>query len=167
MSDIPGTPADGHVKIVTLDAVADPDNITLAELNDADTLDVSCYLTADGWNPGLDQSTATDDRLCDTVTYENIGRSQRSLGIRYVENPAASVGTTNEAYERFTPGSTGWFVVRRGFLYTAAWAANQPYQAWPWAMGDYDWQPPEANTVLHVAQKPFVTGKVHVGKVHA
>jgi hypothetical protein len=137
----------------------------LAELNDADTLDVSCYLTSDGWQPSLDQAVATDDRLCDTVTYESRGRSQRSLGIRYVENPSDS--PNNEAYDAFVPGTTGVFVVRRGYLYTAAWAAGQKYQYWPVDFGDYDWQPPEANTVLHVAQKPFVIGAVKLGTVHA
>lgn len=166
MSAIPGTPADGHVKVVYATAIADPANPTLAELNAGTTVDLSCYLTSDGFTPSLSEAVATDDRLCDTVTYENIGRAQRSLVIKYVENPAASVGTTNLAYETLTPGTTGFFVVRRGFLYSAAWAANQPTQVWPIAMGNYDWQPPEANTVLHVQQKAFVTGAVIVGKAH-
>lgn len=166
MSAIPGTAADGHVGVWWVPVIAVPTAPDLsAEL--ATAVDLSCYLTSDGFTPSLDESVATDDRLCDTVTYENIGRAQRSLSIRYIENPTASAGTTNLAYETLTPGAAGFFMVRRGLLYSVALADGQAVQVWPVAMGNYDWQPPEANTVLHVAQKAFVTGPVIIGAIVA
>lgn len=162
MSAIPGTAADGHVAVWWLPAIAIPATPDISSEMTA-AVDLSCYLTADGFTPSLNEDVATDDRLCDTVTYENIGRAQRSLVIKYVENPTAGAGTTNLAYETLTPGAAGFLVVRRGLLYSTSPAAAQKVQVWPVAMGNYDWLPPEANTVLHVQQKAFVTGPVVLG----
>ena len=161
MADIPSTPADGNVKIVFVPTLADPAAPKATELAGAGVIDLSCYLTSDGWTPGLDEQVISDDRLCSTQTFEQPGRSSRNLGIKYVENPGSA--TDNQAFDTLTPGTSGFLVERRGKSKDAAFAAADSVNTWPGTAGQYDPQPPEANSVLKVAQKWFVTGTVHIG----
>jgi hypothetical protein len=161
MADIPSTPADGNVKIVFVPSLADPAAPTVAELTGAGVIDLSCYLTADGWTPGLDEQVVTDDRLCSVQTFEQPGRSSRTLSIKYVENPGSS--TDNKAFDTLAPGTAGFLVERRGTAQATAFAAADVVNVWPIKAGQYDPQPPEANSVLKVSQKAFITGTVHIG----
>ena len=49
MAEIPSTPADGYVAVRVLPAVADLSAPTLAEWTAG--IDISCYLTSDGYSP--------------------------------------------------------------------------------------------------------------------
>lgn len=158
MADIPSTPADGNVKVAFAPALADPSAPTTTELTGAGVIDLSCYLTADGWTPGLDEQVVSDDRLCDTQTFEQPGRHSRTLAIKYVDNPTDD--TNNLAYTTLVPGTVGYLVVRRGAPYDQAFAAGDKVDVWPIKAGQYDKQPPEANSTLKTAQKAFVTGPV-------
>lgn len=155
---IPSTNADGNVKVLWVPAISNPAAPTVAELTAVGVKDLSCYLTSDGWTPGLDEATISDDRLCDTQTYEKPGRSSRSLALKYIENPTDP--TNDVAFVTLVPGSTGNFVIRKGLPYTTAIAAAQKVDVWPVQLGQQDSQPPEANSVLKAAQKAFVTGPV-------
>lgn len=161
MADIPSTPADGNVKIVFVPTLADPAAPTVAELTGAGVIDLSCYLTADGWTPGLDEQVVADERLCSVQTFEQPGRSGRTLAIKYVENPGSA--TDNKAFDTLAPGTSGVIVERRGVAHDTAFAAADVVNTWPITAGQYDPQPPEANSVLKVSQKAFVTGTVHIG----
>lgn len=160
MADIPGTPADGNVKVAWVAALADPSAPTTAELTGAGVKDLSCYLTADGWSPSLDEQVVTDDRLCSTQTFEQPGRHSRSLVIKYVENPTDTAN--NVAYATLVPGTSGFLVERRGDAQAGAFASGDVVNVWPVKAGQYDPQPPEANSVLKAQQKMFVTGTVEM-----
>ena len=161
MADVPSTPADGNVKVAFVPTLADPSAPTVTELTAVGVIDLSCYLTADGWTPGLDEQVVSDERLCSTQTFEQPGRSSRTLGIKYVENPTSA--TDNKAYTTLEPGTSGFLVQRRGVAHSGAFAASDKVDVWPGTAGKYDPQPPEANSVLKVAQKWFVTGTVQQG----
>jgi hypothetical protein len=160
-ADIPSTPADGNVKIAFVPTLADPTAPTTAELTGVGVIDLSCYLTSDGWTPGLDEQVISDDRLCSVQTFEQPGRSSRTLAIKYVENPGSA--TDNKAFDTLAPGTQGYLVERRGKDKDTAFAAADVVNVWPGTAGQYDPQPPEANSVLKVAQKWFVTGTVVIG----
>lgn len=160
MADIPGTPADGNVKIVWVPTIADPTAPTATEVTGASAKELSCYLTADGWTPGLDEQVITDDRLCSTQTFEQPGRHSRTLVIKYVENPTDS--TNNVAHDTLIPGTAGFLVERRGATQSTALAADDVVNVWPVKAGQYDPQPPEANSVLKGQQKMFITGSVEM-----
>lgn len=161
MADLPSTPADGNVKVVWVPTLTAPEAPTVAELSGGTVIDLSCYLTADGFTPGLDEQTIEDERLCDTETFEQPGRSSRTLEIVYIDN-SNNTGLDNEALETLVPGTTGYFVVRRGKAYDDAFAAADKVDVWPLTAGQYSDQPPEANSVLKVGQKMFVTAKVRL-----
>ncbi len=165
MVNIPSTPADGNVKVAWVPAIANTAAPTVAEVTAVGALDVSCYLTADGWVPGMDETTISDERLCTQATFERPGRYQRTLSSRYVENPGDA--TYNKAYEKFVPYTNGFFVVRRGPAYDVAFDEDDLVQVWPVQVGQRSPLPPEANSVLKVEQKMHVTGEVEMDAVIA
>ena len=157
MADLPSTPADGNVKVAWVPAIA-ADAPTSTELTGAGVIDLSCYLTGDGWNPGLSENTISDDRLCSTQTFEQPGRHARSLDIKYIENPGST--TDNKAFDTLIPGTAGFLVLRRGTAFDTAFAADDLVDVWPVKCGQRAPQPPTADSPLTVSQKMFVTGKV-------
>lgn len=162
MADLPAVPADGNVKVVLVPTIADPAVPTVLELNGATVVDISCYLTSDGFTPSLSEQTITDERLCSTATFEQPGRSQRSLDVIYVDNANTAAADDNEAKETLIPGTAMYLVVRRGLPFAGAFVAAEKVSVWPVKAGQYSDLPPEANSVLKTAQKLFVTGEVRV-----
>jgi hypothetical protein len=132
-------------------------------LNGASTIDLSCYLTADGFTPGLDESVIADGRLCETETFEQPGRTARTLALQYIDN--TNTALANVAYTTLVPGTPGYIVVRRGDPYDGVFVALDKVEVWPVKAGKRSFLPPEANSVLRVAQKMFVTGRVVDGVV--
>lgn len=163
-TDIPSTPADGNVLVKLVPAIADTSAPKIAtELNAAGAVDISCYLTGGGYKPSLSEQVITDERLCTTQTYEQKGRSQRGLEVEYVDNTNSPNATLyNKAKDTLVPGAAQFLVVRTGLPYTTALAAGQKVTVYPITPGEYGELPPEANSVLKIAQKLFVTGQVKI-----
>lgn len=158
MADIPSTPADGNYKVVWVPALANPDAPTVAEVTGGTVIDLSCYLTADGWTPGLSEQVIADDRLCSTETFEQVGRAARTLSVRYVINPGSA--TDNKASDTLVPGTDGYLVTRAGKAFDSALVATDKVWVWPVTPGQYNELPPEANSVLKQEQKMFVRARV-------
>ena len=158
MADIPSTPADGNYKVVWVPTLADPDAPTSTEVTGASVVDLSCYLTADGWTPGLSEQVIADERLCSTETFEQMGRAARTLSVRYIVNPTDT--TNNKAAETLVPGTAGYLITRSGKAFDTALAAADKAWVWPVTPGQYSELPPEANSVLKQEQKMFVRARV-------
>jgi hypothetical protein len=168
MAEIPSTPADGNMSVLVVPAVANTSAPTVAEVTAAGVVDISCYLTSDGYTPSLDEQVIEDARLCSTQVYEQPGRFTRSLDTIYIDNTnSPSAATDNKAKDTLTPGSTHFLVVRRGVAFDTAYAAGQNVRVSPIKCGQYNEQPPEANSVLKTAQKQFITGESVLGTVAA
>ena len=169
MADVPSTPADGNVLAKLVAAIADTSAPKVAtEINAAGSVDISCYLTGAGYKPSLSEQVITDERLCTTQTYEQKGRSQRGLEVEYIDNTNSANQTTyNKAKDTLVPGTAQYLVVRTGLPYTTAAAAGQKFSVYPITPGEYNELPPEANSVLKIAQKLFVTGQVKISAVAA
>jgi len=164
VEEIPSTPADGNFLALIVPAIADTDAPTLAELNAASVVDISCYLTGGGWKPSLSEQVITDERLCTTQTYEKKGRSQRGLEVEYIDNTnSPSAAEFNKAKDTLIPDSSHFLVTRAGLPYETALAASQKVSIYPIDAGEYNDLPPEANSVLKTGQKLFVKGKVKIG----
>ena len=154
---LPSTPSDGNMLALLLPEVADLRNITAAEANAAGVIDLSCYLTSDGYNPSLDEQVISDERLCDRVTREARGRSTRGLDLTYIDNTnAADAANINEAADTLTPGSKHVLFVRRGLPFEDEVVAGQTYSAYRIESGEQNELPPESNSVLKISQKQFV-----------
>lgn len=148
--------ADGNLKVVWVPVIADVENPTAAELNAG--LDISCYLTAEGFTPGTDEQTITDDRLCSTQTFEKPGRFSDTLEVGYIYNPASP--GNNAAYTTLPKGTTGHIATRWGKDYSTPFVATDLVDIYPAQAGVQRKQPPTANSVLTVTQKLFITGPV-------
>ncbi len=169
MADVPSTPADGNVLVKLVAAIADTSAPKVAtEINAAGSIDISCYLTGGGYKPSLSEQVITDERLCTTQTYEQKGRSQRGLEVEYIDNTNSPNQTTyNKAKDTLVPSTAQYLVVRTGLPYATAAAAGQKFSVYPITPGEYNELPPEANSVLKIAQKLFVTGQVKISAVAA
>ena len=156
---LPSTPADGNTLVLILPEVADLKAITVAEATAPSVVDISCYLTGDGYSPSLDEQVVSDERLCDTETREVPGRHSRGLDLTYIDNTNSVGGEDiNEAAETLVPGSRHVIFVRRGLPTDTPLAAGQKYTAYRVTEGQQNELPPEANSVFKISQKQFVNG---------
>lgn len=161
MSEQPtAIPADGSVKVVFVPATVDPTAPKLTEANAAGSIDLSCYLTADGLNMTTDEQTITDDRLCSRQTFEQPGRFSDAMEVAYVYAAQNITATEDLAYKTLKRGVKGFLYLRWGMDYETAFAVGQLVDVVPVTWGEQRKQTPEANSMLKVMQKPFVTGRV-------
>lgn len=159
MAEIPSTPADGNEKVVVVPAIADTSAPKLTELNAAGAVDISCYLTGDGFSPSLSEQVITDERKCSRQTFEQPGRSQRGLDVTYIDNTnAPNEATDNKAKDTLVPGQAQYIVTRRGQDFEAPFAVGDKVTVTPIKGGQYNEVPGAANEVLKISQKLFVTG---------
>lgn len=158
--EIPSTPADGNVAVWLVPAFTDPALPKVTEASAAGSVDASCYFTGDGYTPSLDEQVIADERLCSTQTYEKKGRSQRSLEVKYIDNTnTPQEEEFNKAKDTLVPGSAQYVLVRRGKPFDEPLAAGDKVTISPITPGEYRDEPPEANSVLKISQKLFITGK--------
>lgn len=150
--------ADGSLKVAWVPTIADVENPTQAELTAGSVIDLSCYLTAGGFTPNTDEQVITDDRLCSRQTFERPGRFTDTLEVMYVHNPDSA--GNNVAYTTLAYLTSGYIVSRWGVDYETAFATGDIVDVIPAQAGIQRKSPPEANSVLKVAQKIFITGEV-------
>jgi hypothetical protein len=146
-ADIPAVPADGTKKTLIVLAIADPENPTVEELTASSVIDISCYITAGGWNPTVDQATITDQRQCSTMDLGLPGRKTPSgtdlTGIDNTNHPSYP----NELAEALAEGADLYVATRRGLPFNTAVAAGQKFDVWPLTVGVKSQVPEEANSV--------------------
>lgn len=149
---------DGNLRVAWVPALANPAAPTVAELTAASVVDLTYYLTSDGFAPGGDESPVVDKRLGDTQAYERAGRTSETLALTYVFRPQEPAAATNKAYSTLTHLTEGFIVERWGMDADTAFAAGQTVNTVPVQCGKQMEQPPEANSVLKIVQRMFVTG---------
>lgn len=158
MTQPASVPTNGTVSVIFVEAIADPSAPTLVEITALTSLDISCYLTGDGWQPDTSENNIEDARLCSKQVYEQPGDYTDTAQIVYVFNPASPAD--DEAHLALPLGTVGFLVVRWGV------DADQPYQVgdmvdvYPVTFGVQKKQTPARNGVHKIMQKPFVTGAV-------
>lgn len=149
-------PSMGTRRVVFLPAVADITKITKVEM--ATGKNLSCYLTrAGGWNPGGDQGTIKDDRLCSIQDFEQPGTESRTLEVQYVFN----LGTPAEDEARLAleKGTRGVIVhLMQVDEDSETFETGDWYEAAPVVAGMQMVQAVEDNAVDRIKQKLFVTG---------
>lgn len=146
--------SDGNVLVLWVPTLADPDEPTVAELTDPSVLDLTCYLTDEGWDPNLTEDAATDNRLCSRTNYQAPGRQTIQIPLIYVSSPDDP--TNDEAALTLLEGTLGWIVDRRGVPFEQAVAAGDittPYYVQLGAQSDVK---PTANTPLYVKQMAYL-----------
>ncbi len=154
-------PADGNLRIAWAPALTDPKAPKLTELSAASVVDLSCYLTEDGYSPSMDQQMVADSRLCSTSDNERIGRFKDGLDLVYVYQPQADVSATdNKAFTTLRYRTTGFIVARWGKAFDLPWTVGDIVDVTPAQCGQQMKNPPEANSRLRVTQKIGVTSQM-------
>jgi len=146
--------SDGNVLVLWVTSMADPDEPTLGELTDPSVLDVSCYLTDAGWNPGITEAQANDPRLCSTEDFSTPGRTSTTLPLVYVTNPDNPA--EDEAALTLVKGSVGFFAERRGVPYEDAVQVGDLFTSYPVKLGTQVDGQPTANTPLTINQMAYL-----------
>ena len=166
MADVPSTPADGNVKVVVATAVADPSAPTVAELEAA--VDISCYLTPDGFAFAQEQAVITDDRLCSRQTFNKAGRKSYTLTLTGIDNTNSEYETdSNDFVDTLAEGASRVVYARYGLPYEEAFAAAQKVRVIPIDVGAKTEMAPEANSVLRSTVNTFVSGPSELVEVVA
>lgn len=162
MADVPSTPADGNVATWLVPAIANTSAPSLAT-DFAAKVDVSCYLTPDGFALSVDQGTITDERLCSTETFGQPGRKTYGLTLTGIDNTnSANETTDNDLVDELTEGTEMFLVRRRGVPFNQALATTDKVTVIPFKPGVKQDVPMEANSVLRSTWTCFVTGTVKV-----
>lgn len=115
---------DGNDKVVWVPAIANVAFPLLSEINAGGSLDLSCQLTGDGWNPTLSQDDVVDNRLCTDQNYTKPGRKGWDIPLMYTINPESPAD--DEARITLLEGAVGYFVER------PARAFDEDIDAWDW-----------------------------------
>jgi hypothetical protein len=158
----PGVVANGMVKVAFCPSIADLTAPSVAtDIKAATSVEASCYLTRDGFQPGAEDQAITDERLCSKQVFEDFGTTQYTIAnLVYIYDAQNTGSDSNKLYEALPKGTTGFLVAAWGKDAEEDWAAGDIVDIYPVKLGTQVKQPPEANSKLKVAQKPFVTGEV-------
>lgn len=151
-------PADGSLKVLAVPVIADTSEPTITELTALTVVDLSCYITADGWAPATDEQVSTDDRLCSRQTFERRGRFTDSLTITYVFQAQAPDATDNKAQATLRAGELLYLAARWGMDFEPAIETGDIVDIYSIECGIQQKQPPEANGRQRIMQKLFIRG---------
>jgi len=159
-TNIPSTPADGNIRTVLVPTVADRSAPTLAEVNAASAVDISCYLTSGGFAYSTDQATIADERECTTEVFGQPGRKTRTLSITGIDNTnnAAVETAYNELAEILVEGQEIVAIRRRGKAFDAPFVAGDKVSVIPFKPGVKSEVAAEANSVTRSMWAAFITG---------
>lgn len=152
--------SDGNIKVFFAIAVADTGVPTVAECTAVTGFDFSCYATGDGFTPSSDESDVTDDRLCSTQTFMDIGKFTDKLAIKYVYRQQTPNAADNKAFKVLKRGTVGFFIVRWGIAFGPDLAAGDIVDVYPIVCGVQQKQPRADNEKLKIMQNIPVTGPV-------
>lgn len=156
MSALDGVPADGNLKVLWVPAIDDVEQPTVAELTASGVVDISCLLTADGFNRAVNETPINDQRLCHTQDGEAPGRNSETLDLIYAFDPQSTDVADNGAYVTLKQGTKGYVVARYGMPWDDALAAAQVVDVIRGTAGRQAKQAIAANDILKVAQKIFI-----------
>lgn len=136
-----GVPTLGNTSVRWVASIASLDAPELDELTATApaSLDITCFLMADGWQPGQNVSRGNAPRrLCQRSTIERITSTTQTLGdLSYSFDPQGAQGSDGKkAFEALTEGKQGFLVERLGLdARTDAWAKDDFVNILPVTLG--------------------------------
>lgn len=140
-NSVPAYLEDGMVKTLFVPTIANPKAPKVSELTGAGALDLSQYLTADGFSMNHTQDMIDDDREGSAQVGTIPGNEKYTdTSLRVLDNtnhPGSSSGSKapNAAVETLTKGKQGFIVRRRGLPSDQAFAAGQVVTVLPVTIG--------------------------------
>lgn len=123
------------VFVPTIASIAAP---TISEVNAAGGLDISCMLFSSTGKPSQNTNLVERERrICDTVTYQQIGTTTYAGGemLAAFDQQGAAASNGVKAWEKFPEGTAGYLVRRLGIAVATDMAAAQFVDVFPVEFG--------------------------------
>ncbi len=149
----PGVVGDGMVRLSWITTF---NGTSLTAVAATAGVDLSCYMTSDGFNRQVNEQVVTDDRLCTVQSGEEPGRYMETLDLKYIWDQQNLTPSDNLAYTTLKRGTKGFLVVRYAMPFTGAFAAEQIVDVIAGTAGVQKRTPVAANEKLKTDQKLFI-----------
>jgi hypothetical protein len=146
--------SNGSMLVLLVNAIANPGAPTIAEVTAGTVVDLSCYLTADGFTTGITENTVEDTRLCTKQVLEIPGDFTETLEISYVYNNLDE--DEDEARIGLTAGVTKFIVARYGVDPEDAISVADIVDVFGFRAGKGRKNTPGRNSVHTITQKLFL-----------
>lgn len=156
----PGVDAEARINAI----FAPTNSLSVATLNGATAVELTCYLTKGTLGISAETETGTDERECTAQVFEVLGKTTWTVNdLEYVWEPqAAPSSPTNKAYDTLKKGTTGFLVLRFGKNVDTAPAVGDKVWQIPVTLGAQVPKQREGNAAekLKITQKVVVSGNV-------
>lgn len=156
----PGVDAEARINAI----FAPTNSLSVATLNGATAVELTCYLTKGTLGISAETETGTDERECTAQVFEVLGKTTWTVNdLEYVWEPqAAASSPTNKAYDTLKKGTTGFLVLRFGKDVDTAPAVGDKVWQIPVTLGAQAPKPREGNAAekLKIVQPVVVSGNV-------
>lgn len=145
---------DGNIKLSFVPSIADISAPTETEL--ASAVDLECLVTADGFQPTVNEEVVSVAKLCETSNSEAPGRATHQVTLTLVrqDDEADDLGWTT-----LKRGVTGFLAVRYGVDHSKPWEAGDQAIVYPVKCGERRLQAPEANGATLFQVQMYVTAQ--------
>lgn len=156
----PGVDAEARINAI----FAPTNSLSVATLNGATAVELTCYLTKGTLGISAETETGTDERECTAQVFEVLGKTTWTVNdLEYVWEPqAAPSSPTNKAYDTLKKGTTGFLILRFGKDVDTAPAVGDKVWQIPVTLGEQAPKPRGGNAAekLKIVQKVVVRGNV-------
>lgn len=156
----PGVDAEARINAI----FAPTNSLSVATLNGATAVELTCYLTKGTLGISAETETGTDERECTAQVFEVLGKTTWTVNdLEYVWEPqAAPSSPTNKAYDTLKKGTTGFLILRFGKDVDTAPAVGDKVWRIPVTLGAQVPKQREGNAAekLKITQKVVVSGNV-------
>lgn len=153
---MPDLTFDGMMRIAFVPTIANIAAPTAAELNAGAAIDLTPFLTPDGFAFSADTGNVDNTKMTSTANSNKVGRRSYTLSITYVRNTDAG-GTALES--ALTYRAAGFLVVRANLAYSTAFATAQKVQIYPVEVGEANPASPAPDTLQTVEVPLTVTAE--------
>lgn len=153
---------DGNIKVTYVPDIANISAPTTTELT-AGT-DLECLVTADGFQPTVNEEVVSIAKLCETSNAEAPGRATHQIVLTMVRQDTEA---EDVAWTTLLRGTSGYLVVRYGVAHDTAYASGDSVQVFPGKAGERRPQPPEANGATQFQSQWYVSAQPDLDAVVA
>lgn len=149
-----GMDSNGTMLVLYVPAISNTAAPTIAELTAGSVVDLSCYLTADGFNTSTQENSVEDTRLCTKQVFESPGDFTQSLELTYVYNTLSV--DDDKARATLVPGNNGHIVARYGLDPEDAISVGDVVDVFTFIAGKRRKNTVARNTKHNMTQKMFL-----------
>lgn len=150
--------SNGTMLVLLVPAISNTAAPTIAEVTAGTVVDLSCYLTADGFSTSIQENTVEDTRLCTKQVFENPGDRNEQLELSYVYNTLDA--DEDQARIGLTAGVQKFIVARYGVDPEDAISVGDIVDVFSFRAGAQRKNTPARNSVHTITQKMFINDVV-------